>query len=81
MTPLALEMLVWFCTRESITDFPNVSCQPQRDTISEFHRNGIVDRPDNLSRVTDKGLAWLALIRETPMPVQLWVDPRTRPPA
>lgn len=77
MSPLAVEMLIWFCTRApEAGPFANWSLQPQQEITSWFHRQGVIDRGDESARATDKGRAWLSLILNTPMPAQSWIDPR-----
>lgn len=80
MTPLALEMLIYFCTR-AVPDcepFHNIQLAPQQEIFwwmidaDIIRSTGHRDKPE----ATDKGRAWLALICETPMPVQQWADPR-----
>lgn len=80
MTPLALEMLIWFCTRApEAGPFENIRLGPQSEIVEWFLRDGIVTQepvPLLVYRATDKGHAWLSLILATPMPKQVWVDPR-----
>lgn len=80
MTPLALEMLCYFCTRAvpEADPFPNIHREPQQEIVKWFldaeviRTTGHKDKPE----ATDKGRAWLELILQTPMPVQRWADPR-----
>jgi hypothetical protein len=77
MSPLAVEMLIWFCTRAPEAGaFHNIGRDPQQEIFAWFVREGVVDRGDEFARGTDKGRAWLAMVCATPMPVQQWVDPR-----
>lgn len=83
MTPLALEMLVWFATRApEAGPFPNLKThEPQKEIRNAFLADGIIEPWDDLSgepiyRATDKGGAWLDMILSVPMPVPLWADPR-----
>lgn len=80
MTPLALEMLIWFCTRAvpAADPFPNIEREPQQDTIRWMLDADVIRTTGHKNKLeaTDKGHAWLVMIRETPMPVQMWVDPR-----
>ena len=81
MSPLAVEMLIWACTRSGgLRDFPNVDREPQREVIALFHADGVVDRSDYLAGATEKGRAWMALICATPVPVlvERYMDPRTK---
>lgn len=80
MSPLAVEMLIWFCTR-AVPDsepFPNISREPQQEIIRWMHDAEIIrytghaDKPEG----TERGRAWLAMICDTPMPVKQWIDPR-----
>lgn len=85
MSPLALDILVWYSTRAAAAgSFENFDMQPQQEIITYFVAQGIltpdIDVPD-FYRPTDKGRAWLDMILDTPMPVQQWLDPRTHPPA
>lgn len=81
MTPLALKMLLWFASRDP-APFPNVELRPQQEILRRFRDEGIVqvgtivDQP----HITARGEAWLAMILETPMPVQQWIDPRGTAP-
>jgi len=84
MTPLALEMLLWFCTRTAEAGpFPNLKThEPQKEIRNWMLADGIIEPWDFFSRepiyrATDKGRAWLDMILATPMPEQKWVDPRT----
>ena len=81
MTPLALEMLIWFSVKapSALKDFPNIDRDPQQDILDWFVNDGIVDRRD-FPNVTTKGRAWLEMILHTPQPVQAWLDPRTEKP-
>jgi hypothetical protein len=74
MSPLAVEMLVWFATR--VEPYPDMH-SAQREVVAHFYLRGIVDRNDAFATATAKGRAWLSLICATPMPEQQWVDPRT----
>lgn len=83
MTPLAVEMLIWFCTRPPEADvFPSLKThEPQKEIRNWMIAEGVIEPWDDLSteplyRATDKGQAWLRMICATPMPVQLWADPR-----
>lgn len=84
MTPLALEMLIWFHTRASSAGpFPNIHLDPQADIVQWFTEFGIIEPYEGASeaytyQTTKRGDAWLKLCLNTPMPVQLWVDPRTQ---
>jgi hypothetical protein len=81
MSPLAVEMLIWFCTRGAEAGpFHNIGRDPQQEILSWFLRDGIIDRGDEFARATDKGKAWLSLILNTPMPVNRWTDPRSGKP-
>lgn len=81
MTPLALEMLIWFCTRATpdAGPFHNIHRDPQQEIMQRFLDDGIIrnTRHKDMPTATDKGMAWLKLICATPVPVQQWIDPRT----
>lgn len=78
MTPLALEMLVWFYSRsDGCSGFPNVERDPQQEIIRLFYAAGIIDRLDALAKTTEKGRAWMAMLLATPKPLPTWFDPRT----
>lgn len=86
MTPLALEMLIWFCTRAAEAGpFPNLKThEPQKEIRNWMRADGIIEPWDDLSpepvyRATERGQAWLRMILATPMPVLQWIDPRTPP--
>ena len=82
MTPLALEMLIWFHTRAPAdATFPNIRKGPQSEIVDWFLREGIIFQVENADfgfKTTERGDAWLKLCLDTPMPVQLWVDPRNK---
>lgn len=86
MTPLAMEMLIWFFTRPAEAGpFPNINYGPQSEIVQWFLREGIIEPFEDKSpaltyRTTPRGEAWLTMCLETPMPVQVWVDPRKRQP-
>lgn len=83
MTPLALEMLIWFRTRAPAAgSFPNIERGPQKEIVDWFLREGVILQCEGVHagfKTTERGDAWLKLCLDTPMPVQLWVDPRTKP--
>lgn len=71
MTPLALEMLIrWSRPNNglSVGEGPSEA----RDAHAELEGDGLVVGYE----VTDRGRAYIAMILETPLPVQQWVDPR-----
>jgi hypothetical protein len=80
MTPLALEMLVYFCTRAvpEADPFPNIHLNPQQEIVRWMEDAGVIRQSGHKDKpiATDKGRAWLDMILETPMPVQQWIDPR-----
>lgn len=86
MTPLALEMLIWFHTRpREAGPFPHIDYPPQTEIVTRFCQNDLVKpydiERDGTYRTTERGAAWLELILQTPYPKQLWVDPREFPTA
>lgn len=82
MTPLALEMLIWFHTRGAAAGaFPRIELKPQLEVVNWFLDEDIIEPHDGASpqytyRTTEKGAAWLGMMLETPMPRRVWVDPR-----
>ena len=82
MTPLALEMLVWFHTRAAAAGpFEGIERGPQSEIMRQFLVEGIIEPYDSTSpahtyRTTDKGRAWLEMILDTPQPKLVWADPR-----
>lgn len=80
MTALAVEMLIWFCTRsDEAGPFEGVyDREPQKEIVSEFMADKIIMQGSTplTYRATPKGQAWLKMICETPMPIQQWIDPR-----
>lgn len=77
LTPLTILMAIHLVTRgDGLAGYPNVDRPPQKEVIAWFFVHGIIDREDLQGRATDKAKAWVDLICQTPMPVQLWVDPR-----
>jgi hypothetical protein len=84
MSPLAIEMLIWFCTRAAEAGpFPNLKThEPQKEIRNWMLADGIIYCPEPLGaepiyQATEKGQAWLAMMCSTPMPEQRWADPRT----
>lgn len=52
-----------------------------RDAVMFFLNNGIIavdDRDGSGYATTERGRRWLEMILETPMPVQIWTDPRVK---
>ena len=82
MTPLAVEMLLWFHTRATAAGpFRGITSEPQTEIVRQFILAGVFQRENegpNLYSTTDKGKAWVEMILATPMPipVQVWRDPR-----
>lgn len=82
MTPLALEMLIWFHTRAAAAGpFEGLERGPQSEIMRQFLTEGIIEPYDGTSpahtyRTTDKGRAWLDMILATPQPRLVWADPR-----
>lgn len=85
MTPLAVEMLIWFCTRAPEAGaFPNLKThEPQKEIRNKMLNDGIIFCPyplgtEPIYKATEKGQAWLKMLCETPQPIpeQHWVDPR-----
>lgn len=83
MTPLAIEMLIWFHTRGAEAGpFPNIRMgSPQGEIVAGFLAEGIIEAyegtsPQHTYRTTDRGKAWLTMMLDTPMPKQVWIDPR-----
>jgi hypothetical protein len=83
VSPLTIEMLIWFCTRAPVegNGFPNIGLGPQCLIVNQFMDEEIIEIPDGMEgrglfTATDKGRAWLEMICATPMPVQQWIDPR-----
>jgi hypothetical protein len=80
VTPLAVEMLIWFCTR-AVPDcqpFPNIERDPQQEIIRWMLDADVIRTSghSNKPMATEKGRAWLELICATPMPIHKWADPR-----
>ena len=81
MTPLALEILLWYSLHAAEAGpFENYHLQPQQDVIKWFLSADILRHeeadPPNFYRPTERGRAFLALILSTPLPKASWVDPR-----
>lgn len=83
MTPLALEMLIYYCTRSqpAAGPFPNERMEPQKEILRNLRAKEVlveqqVGDGNTYHEATAKGQAWLAMILETPLPVQQWIDPR-----
>lgn len=41
---------------------------------------GLVELDNGTYKITQKGVAWIAMLCATPMPEQRWLDPRTQRP-
>jgi hypothetical protein len=86
VSPLAVEMLVWFCTRSwQAGPFPNLTThEPQKEIRNWMLAEGVIEPfeptgSEPVYQATERGQAWLRMITETPIPVQKWVDPREAP--
>lgn len=71
MTPLVLQMLL-DCGRGQGLPSPLPS-PVHEEAWAKLLDDGIINRE---SKLTARGEAWLAMILDTPMPVQQWIDPR-----
>lgn len=77
MTPLELEVFLWFAC--CVGEHP--SCDPKlfRSILAKLYNAGVLENRDQEHvsyQATEKGLAWLQMILDTPYPVSKWVDPR-----
>jgi len=72
MTPLAMEMLIWFHTRSFLAGpFPNIEREPQQEIVAWFLRAGIIEQVESIRdtyTATSKGSEWLARALQTPIP-------------
>ena len=78
MSPLAVERLIFCCTRApEAGEYQNIGREPQQEIQGWFIRDGVVEWTGKSYRATDKGRAWLNMMCSTPQPKMQWVDPRS----
>ncbi len=81
-TPLAIEMLLHFyCTSEPFLRQNAPACM---ETLRMLADSGLVKPDDREGRAmegafqtTERGASLVAMLCRTPLPISLWVDPRT----
>jgi hypothetical protein len=80
MSPSDLEVLVYCHARVGV--HPRIDAPAVRDAIERFRSAGIIEEYSYPKHrefyTTDKGVAWLEMILRTPMPIEAWIDPRTK---
>lgn len=82
MTPLQIEMLIWYAVRApEAGSFPGLQCSAQIEAVTRFIDLEVFERTDNgWFNVTERGYAWLAALKSVPTPVArtVWVNPNTQ---
>lgn len=83
VSPLALHIAIHYATR--CNDFENMVSPAQVSIFEQFASEGILREPtdeeradgwDNKWIATEKCRAWVSLMCKTPLPIQIWIDPR-----
>lgn len=71
----AIKLLTMLHHFMSTEPFPWPENTSYRDALAKLRAEGLLDdqSPPN---PTDKGQAYVKMLRETPLPVQKWTDPR-----
>ena len=75
MTPYQLSLLIHLRTSPSESLYSGTELYEQ--TNEEFRLEGVIrhsNTTDSGWELTDKGIAWLTCILNTPIPKQAWVD-------
>lgn len=77
-SPSDIEVLIHFYV--SPEPHPRRHTPAVEDAIAMFEKDEILKRINIGSgyTVTDKGVAWLNMILETPYPEKIWIDPRNK---
>jgi DNA-binding PadR family transcriptional regulator len=80
MSPSDLEVLIHCHAVAGV--HPRFHAPAVRECIERFRSEGIIEEYSGERRgefyTTDKGAAWLEIILRTPMPIEAWIDPRTK---
>jgi hypothetical protein len=80
MSPSDLEVLIHCHAIAGI--HPRADAPAVRDVLERFRSNDIIEECSGDRRgefyTTERGKAWLEMILRTPMPVEAWIDPRTK---
>ena len=79
MTPYELRILLHYYSLPGDPEEIKAPIGPR--TLTEFIRAGLIERsPEKIDdadwHLTDRGLAYIKLVLDTPFPVMQWVDPR-----
>jgi hypothetical protein len=76
-TPSGIEVALHYYSRP--VPHPRYDAGAVREAVDALVQLGLM-RPDEQAgsgyRFTEKGKTWIELLCETPMPVEVWVDPR-----
>jgi hypothetical protein len=77
-TPCAIEVAIWYYCR--CEPHPRLHAGAVREAVNGLVEHGLmVERPacDSGYYFTEKGRAWIQMLCTTPLPVNIYVDPRT----
>ena len=77
MTPAQIEVALHYFHRENL--FPHGSPE-HKDAHADLVREGLLERSDILYKRTDRLVAYVQMLSNTPLPVRRWVDPRGEQP-
>ena len=84
MTPLEIEILLWYHCRAADYRDGDFSAPAVRDTIDNFRDHlGLIENRENgrcgdypcTYRLTDRGEAYVGALKAVPLPVKTWVMP------
>lgn len=80
MSPAHLAILMHYYTNPKA--HPDAELSWVKELLADWVKKGILDKTTDAAghTTTDKGNAWCHFICETPMPEQIWIDPRNREP-
>jgi len=75
VSPLAIDLLIsFYCKIEKRTD---LEFSAQQEIISRYLENNVIKKSGTgYYELTERGVAWLKMICQTPLPVAAWTDPR-----
>lgn len=88
ITPNHLELLIHY--HLVTNDHPRLDTPAVREAVQEFVVDGIFEKISDLTlerirapsyRLTEKGIAWLSMLLDTPYPVEktIWFDQKGKP--
>jgi hypothetical protein len=81
MTPLHLEILMWYYTRGA--EYPYEGNETRIGYAAELQRDGLLcsiagDKLGRSYAPTDKGKFWIEQVLALPLPIQRWVMPTSK---